>query len=66
MKKLHRTREDHLETSMFDFEFLKIPVCRNYDHALTEIYGDWHEYVIGTSIHGDVLFDTSKPYTYYI
>ncbi len=65
-KKLHRTREDHLETSMFDFEFLKIPVCRNYDHALTEIYGDWHEYVIGTSIHGDVLFDTSKPYTYYI
>lgn len=65
-KKLHRSRKDHLETILMDFEFLKIPVCKNYDHALTEIFGDWHKFVIGKSLHGDVLFDTSKPYTEYI
>ena len=57
---------DHLETIDVDFEFLKVPVCKNFDHALTEIFGDWHKFVIGKSIHGDVFFDTSKPYTSYI
>ena len=65
-KKLHRSREDHLETIDMDFEFLKVPVCKNYDHALTEDFGDWHKFVIGKSLHGDVLFDTSKPYTEYL
>lgn len=65
-KKLHRSRMDHLETIDVDFEFLKVPVCKNFDHALTEIFGDWHKFVIGKSIHGDVFFDTSKPYTSYI
>ena len=65
-KKLQRSRKDHLETIDVDFEFMKIPVCKNYDHALTEIFGDWHKFVIGKSLHGDVIFDTSKPYTDYI
>lgn len=65
-KKLHRSREDHEETIMMPFEFLKIPVCKNYDHALTEVFGDWHKFVIGGSIHQNILFDTEKPYTDYI
>ena len=65
-KKLHRSRADHEETIMMPFEFLKVPVCKNYDHALTEVFGDWHKFVIGSSIHQNILFDTEKPYTDYI
>lgn len=65
-KKLHRDRADHLETILMDFEFLKVPVCKNYDHALTQVFGDWHKYVIGGSLHGETFFDTEKSYTYYI
>ena len=65
-KKLHRSRKDHEETIMMPYEFLEVPVCKNYDHALTEIFGDWHKFVIGSSIHGNVFFDTEKPYTKYI
>ena len=63
---MHESGEDYLETIDMDFEFLKVPVCKNYDHALTEIFGDWHKFVIGKSLHGNVLFDTSKPYTEYL
>ena len=65
-KKLHRSRADHEESVMMPFEFLQVPVCKNYDHALTELFGDWHRYVIGGSVHGDVLFDTDRPYTEYL
>ena len=65
-KKLHRDRTDHLETIMMDFEFLRVPVCKNYDHALTQIFGDWRKFVIGGSQHGKVFFDTEKSYRYYI
>ena len=65
-KQLHRDRTDHLETILMDFEFLKVPVCKNYDHALTQVFGDWHEYVIGGSLHGETFFDTEKSYTYYL
>lgn len=65
-KKFHRDRIDHLETIMMDFEFVKVPVCKNYDHALSQLFGDWHKFVIGGSVHNDIFFDTEKPYTYYI
>ena len=65
-KRLHRDRADHIETILMDFEFLKVPVCKNYDHALTQVFGDWHKYVIGSSLHGDIFIDTEKSYTYYI
>lgn len=65
-KKLHRSRADHEETIMLPFEFIKIPVCKNYDHALSEVFGDWHKFVIGGSLHENILFDTEKPYTEYI
>lgn len=65
-KKLHRSRVDHEETIMLPFEFINIPVCKNYDHALTEIFGDWHKFIIGGSLHENILFDTEKPYTEYL
>ena len=65
-KKFHRDRIDHLETILMDFEFIKVPVCKNYDHALTQVFGDWHKYVIGGSIHNQIFFDTEKSYTYYL
>ena len=65
-KKLHRNRVDHMETVLVDFEFLKIPVCKNFDHALSQVFGDWHKFVIGGSLHEQIFFDTEKSYTYYI
>lgn len=65
-KKLHRSRVDHEETIMMPFEFIEVPVCKNYNHALTEVFGDWHKFVIGSSIHDITIFDTEKPYTEYI
>lgn len=48
------------------FEFLKIPVCKNFDQALTDRFGDWHEFVKGASLHGSTLFDTEKSYKAYL
>lgn len=61
-KKLHRSRVDHEETVMKDFEFMQVPVCKNYDHALTEVFGDWHKFVIGNSVHRGIFFDTEHSY----
>lgn len=65
-KKLHRARVDHEETIMMDFEFLQVPVCKNFDHALTEVFGDWHKFVKGGSMHEGIIFDVDKPYTDYL
>lgn len=65
-KKLHRCRLDHEETIMMPFEFITIPICKNYDHALTEIFGDWHKFIIGGSLHEHIFFDTEKSYIYYL
>lgn len=54
------------ETIDLPFEFLKIPVCKNYDQALTDRFGNWHEFVIGRSLHGSTLFDTEKSYKSYL
>lgn len=65
-KKLHRARIDHEETMMADFEFMKIPICKNYDHALTEVFGDWHKFVKGGALHDGILFDVDIPYKEYL
>ena len=65
-KKLHRCRADHEETIMLPFEFMSIPVCKNFNHALTETFGDWHKFIIGGSLHENILFDTEKSYIEYI
>lgn len=52
-----------------DFEFVKILIIKNYEQYLTQVYGDWHKYVKGTSCHGKIgstFFDTEKPCEYYL
>jgi len=59
-------RSDFENPIEVDFEFLKIPVQGNYEHALNQEYGDWKKIVKGSSCHGGVFFDPDKPYTEYI
>ena len=49
-----------------DFEFLKIPVPSKYNEVLTVHFGNWKEYVIGTSVHGELIIDINKSYKEYI
>ena len=58
-------KEDFDKCEMMDFEFLKIPVPVNYHAILSRTYGDYMKFVIGTSLHGNVFFDTDKSYTEY-
>ena len=62
--------EDFKEVIYMPFEFFQIPVPVNYDAILTKSYGDWHQYVKGTSCHemqGNSFFDdVERPYTYYV
>ena len=59
-------REWFNETIYLPFEWMYLPVPGGYKELLDTFYGDWHKFVIGTSTHGGVLFDTNKPYTEYI
>lgn len=59
-------RSDYSCLIEMPFEFLTIPIGANYEHALDVRYGNWHELVQGTSIHGGIILDTEKPYTEYI
>ena len=63
--KFYRYKEDFGKCEMMDFEFLKIPVPVNYHAILSRTYGDYMKFVIGTSLHGNVFFDTDKSYTEY-
>lgn len=61
---------DWEECVFMPFEFLKVPVPVNYDKILTHTYGDWHQFVRGTSEHDQrdigLFFDVEHPYTYYV
>lgn len=48
------------------FEFMSLPVPSGYDELLKKLYGDYNKFVKGTSIHGDVIFDTEKSYKEYL
>ncbi len=61
-----RQREWYDEMLYMPFEMLTIPVPKGYASYLDGVYGNWHTYVMGTSRHGGVIFDTNKPYTEYI
>lgn len=54
------------EVDYLEFEYIKVPVPKKYDYVLKEQYGNYSEFIIGNSEHGDVFFDTEKPYTYYL
>lgn len=62
---VHRDLKDFQPLIYYDFEFLKIPVASNYEHALSKRFGNWQEFVKGGSLHGGVIFDTEKSYKDY-
>lgn len=47
------------------FEWLKISAMEDYETALSKHYGDWHNYVIGSSQHMIRVMDATHPYTDY-
>lgn len=61
-----KRRADFEKIVYLPFEFLEIPVGSGYEDALDRRYGNWHEFVKGTSMHGEILFDTERPYTEYL
>lgn len=52
---------DHMNFEGFDF-----PVPVYTEELLTVIYGDWHKFVRGTSLHGNTYFDTNNSYKDYL
>lgn len=63
----HRMRR--IDYSSFEdraFEFIHIPVTTHWEDALYRRYGDWHKYEIGTSMHGELVFNTEHSYKEFI
>ncbi|MCD8028217.1 MAG: LicD family protein [Erysipelotrichaceae bacterium] len=58
-------KEDLDEIIWVDFEMIKIPIPKKYDLYLKKMYGDYSQYVIGTSRHGKLTFDTNVNYKEY-
>ena len=48
------------------FEYLTVSVPEKAEDILTNIYGDWHEFVKGTSVHSEVVLDASVDYKTYL
>lgn len=48
------------------FEWFKINVPCCYENWLTTHYGNWREYVVGTSLHQAGLYDPEKSYKKYM
>lgn len=59
-------RSDLKDIKLVPFEMLTIPIPVGFEHVLDNVYGNWRQFVKGTSIHGGVIFDTEKPYTEYL
>ena len=48
------------------FEHLRVRIPKQYDLILTNHFGNWHEFVKGTSCHNGIFFDPDRPYTEYL
>lgn len=55
-------RSEFDATVYLDFEMLKLPAPAGYKLHLKRQYGDYMKFVIGTSEHGSIFFDTDTPY----
>lgn len=53
--------EDFKEIDYYHFEFTTVPGCKDFDHALTTCYGNWHKQIKGASMH-DILINPDEPY----
>lgn len=64
-EKLWKDRADFDSFIMMDFEFLKIPVIKGYDHDLKHQYGDYMIMEKTPNCHGNLFIDTSVSYKEY-
>jgi len=60
--KLYDLVSEFDETLYVDFEMMKIAVPVGYEKHLRRQFGNYMEFVIGTSDHGSVYFDPDTPY----
>lgn len=67
LKRLRRYRDDFYDLKYTNFEFIQIPIFSNYDRNLKMLYDDDYMTPIhASSEHGNVIFDTDRPYTWYL
>ena len=64
-EELFKEKNDFKAVIECDFEFMKVPICSGYHHYLTDTFGDYMQFVKGTSWHSAIFFDTDKSYTEY-
>lgn len=50
------------ETVLADFEYLKVPIPKEYNRVLQKTYGEWNRPVKGAAMHEGVYFDCQKSY----
>lgn len=48
------------------FEMLRVVIPSGYENILRNAYGNWKEFVVGTSVHKGVVFDADHSYKDYI
>lgn len=48
------------------FEFMSMPAPCGFVKYLKTLYGDYQKFVVGTSMHGGIFFDTEKSYKEYL
>ena len=54
------------DTEMIPFEWFRVPSIKNKEKYLNQLYGDWQKFVIGTSLHGEMIYDTDQSYKTYL
>lgn len=59
-------KEYYHEVVEMDFETITLTVPGGYEEYLNHCYGNWREYVIGSNIHGSLMFDPYNSYKKYI
>lgn len=66
IKPTKQLRKDYDDTVMADYEYLKMPIVKEYDRVLTQWFGNWRVPQMSGNDHGEVLFDVDRPYTDYL
>lgn len=60
------SKEWYTQCEMVSFEMLTVPVPAGYIEYLHTLYGNWETPMMSKSQHGDIFFDVSRPYTFYL
>ncbi len=61
-----QAKSDYKDSYEVPFEFMTINIPAGYENILNKQYGQWKEFEVGTSAHGDLLIDTQKSYKEYL